>query len=185
MPMAFELLLQNTATLLHLPLITEDDRMALVLCTLSEIHGLFKPRAVLHTQQRKLCFTRRRCVMRQHLFYMQLLLMWSIGRQSSRRRTRAVGMESRRRPFSFDLSWLWMMHPGAMLLSYCSLSILLRVSVSNSLTTTSSHLSTRQDGCVIRFGIVPTLRGLKHHAHYYRHDHSGNESLLLLGGFID
>ena len=34
-PMAFELLLHNTATLLRLPLVTEDDRMALVLCTLS------------------------------------------------------------------------------------------------------------------------------------------------------
>ena len=142
MPMAFELLLHDTAMLLRLPLVTEDDRMVLVLRTLSEIHGLFKPHAVLHAQQRKLCFTQRRCITRRHLFYVQLPLMWSVGRQSSRWRMRAVGMESRRRPFSFDLSWLWMMHPGAMLLSYCSSSILLRVSVSDSLTTTSSHLST-------------------------------------------
>ena len=81
--------------------------------------------------------------------------------------------------------WLWMMHAGAMLLNYCSSSILSRVSVSDSLTTTSSYLSTRQDGCVIRFGIVPTLRGLKHYAHNCGRDHSGNESLLLLGGFIN
>ena len=44
-PMTFALLLHDAATLLHPPLVTEDDGMPLALRALSDLHALFKPRA--------------------------------------------------------------------------------------------------------------------------------------------